>query len=112
MEKCLFAYTFYFMHYICDFCPNHPKPQGLKAVKLYPCSQLVQVGWLVALGPEELGPGWLHLCVQWPVLLWMGDEAAGAGLWHASLPGSMHFTAMMGALGVRGQTPVHKHFLS
>lgn len=74
---CLFDYTFYFMHYIFDFCPNHPRPQWLKAAKLYPCSQLVQIGWTVTLGPEELGLGWLDLCVQWPVLLWMGDEAAG-----------------------------------
>ena len=59
------------------FAPTTPNLSGLKQRSCIPCSQLVQVGWLVALGPEELGPGWLHLHVQWPVLLWMGDEAAG-----------------------------------
>lgn len=68
-----------------DFCPNHPKPQWLKAAQLCHRSQLGQVGWLVALGPDELGPRWLHLVASGQRCCGCVMRRLGAGLWHASL---------------------------
>lgn len=106
MERWLFAYTFYFMHCIFDFAPTTPNLSGLKQRRsCMPCSQLVQVGVASRTGAwkswgqdgcTNISSG--QCCCGWVMRL------PGAGLSHASLPGSVHFTAIMGALGVRGQT--------